>query len=45
MYTWKGIILKLILNKQCVREWIRFVCQEGAVLKKYGEFLGYMNGS
>ena len=30
MYTWESIILKLILNKQGVREWIRFMCQEAA---------------
>jgi hypothetical protein len=30
MYTWKSIILKLILNKQDVRERIRFMCQERA---------------
>ena len=30
MYTWKSIILKLILNKQDVREWVRFMCQERA---------------
>ena len=40
--------IKLILNKQDVREWIRFMCQERAqkraVEKKYGEFLGYLNG-
>jgi hypothetical protein len=29
MCTWKSI-LKLTLNKQDVREWIRFVCQERA---------------
>ena len=30
MYTWKSIILKLILNKQDVRECVRFMCQERA---------------
>ena len=30
MYTLKSIILKLILNKQGVREWIRFTFQERA---------------
>ena len=30
VYTWKSIILKLILNKQDVKEWIRLMCQERA---------------
>jgi len=28
--TWKSIILKLILNKQGDRDWIRFICHERA---------------
>jgi hypothetical protein len=50
LYTWKStsIILKLILNKQDVREGIRFLCQErererglssGLVGKYTGNFL------
>ena len=27
VYTWKSMILKLILNKQDVKEWIRLMCQ------------------
>jgi len=30
MYTWESIVLKLVLNKQGRREWIRFMCQERA---------------
>jgi len=29
-YTWKSIILELILNKRDEREWIKFMCQERA---------------